>query len=72
MSNATMHANRQRKCKQEIKKARHKMNGILYEFTENISCTPIVVEGGQNKAEKRATTLCSAYYLQHKTTLRLY
>ena len=39
MSNATMHANRQRKCKQEIKKARHKMNGILYEFTENISCT---------------------------------
>ena len=37
--NATMHANRQRKCKQEIKKARHKMNGILYEFTENISCS---------------------------------
>ena len=29
----------------------------------------LVVERGQNKAEKRATTLCAAYYLQNKTTL---
>ena len=45
------------------------MNGILYEFTENISCTASGRERTKYKAEKRATTLCAAYYLQNKTTL---